>query len=193
MAKVKTSEMPHYELLYIISNKFSEDELSPIKEKVNSLITNNQGRITFQEDWGKKRLAYPIKHFRHGYYQLLEFDLPAEQVKALAEYLRLSDQILRHQIVKKDRNTIKAQSFVKSTPVREEQLAIEQAKTETTTDEVVAEKAAPAVEEAKTEEIKKPVVKPEIKKEDKKASDKDLAMHDLDEKLDKILDSDTFL
>ena len=54
MAKNKKSVTPHYELLYIISNKFTEEEIKPIIEKVSKVITDNKGEITYTEDWGKK-------------------------------------------------------------------------------------------------------------------------------------------
>ncbi len=99
MSKVKSGEMPHYELLYLISNKFSEDEVKPIIEKVNSLILSNQGKITLAEDLGKKRLAYPIKGFRYGYYNLVEFDMAGESLINVDRALRMMNEILRQQII----------------------------------------------------------------------------------------------
>ena len=101
MSKVKSGETPHYELLYIISNKFSEDEVKPIIAKVNSLIVNNQGKITLAEDLGKKRLSYPIKGFRYGYYLLAKFDLAGENLINVDRALRLMNEVLRHQIITK--------------------------------------------------------------------------------------------
>lgn len=101
MSKVKSSEIPHYELLYIISNKFSENELAPIVEMVHKTIKDNNGGITHTEDWGKKRFAYPIGHFHHGYYNLVEFDVAGEKLAKIDKALRLASEILRHQIVKK--------------------------------------------------------------------------------------------
>jgi len=101
MTKVKSSEIPHYELLYIISNKYSEDELKPIIAKVRQIIKNNGGNVTYSEEWGKKRLAYPIKLFRHGYYNLFEFDLAAEKLIEVDRALRIAEEILRYNIVKK--------------------------------------------------------------------------------------------
>lgn len=101
MSKVKSSEIPHYELLYIISNKFSENELTPIVEMVHKTIKDNNSSITHTENWGKKRFAYPIGHFHHGYYNLVEFDAPGEKLAKIDKALRLASEILRHQIVKK--------------------------------------------------------------------------------------------
>ena len=61
MSKTKSSELPHYELLYLISNKYSEVEVKPIMEKVNSLIIGNQGKITQSSELGKKLLKIAPK------------------------------------------------------------------------------------------------------------------------------------
>ncbi len=103
MSKVKKSGNSHYELLYIISNEYSEDEIKPIAEKVRTLVKENQGEITKDEEWGKKRLAYHIKKYQFGYYNLLEFDLPALGLAKIERALRLSNEVLRHQIVRKDK------------------------------------------------------------------------------------------
>ena len=166
MSKSKSAETPHYELLYIISNKYSEDELPAINENVKKFIIQQGGSLTKEDNWGKKRLAYPIKHFRHGYYQLIEFDLPNSQVNinVIDNNLRLSDQILRHQIIKKNKNAIQPKIIIKN---KEEEPTIKKSKKET----------------------KKIEPKPNLEKSPIPLNQ----LQDLDEKLDKILDSNTFL
>jgi small subunit ribosomal protein S6 len=161
MAKNKKSEIPHYEMLYIVPNKFSEDELKPIVENINQTIKKQGGEITHEETWGKKRLAYPINHNNYGYYQLVEFDLEGKKLSKLNDLIRMSAEILRHQIVVK-----------KKLSEEEIQKAKESQK-----------KQAEKKEEKKIEEEK-------IKTEEKKGSVK---LKDLDEKLDKILDTNDLL
>jgi small subunit ribosomal protein S6 len=161
MSKVKSSDLPHYELLYLISNKFSENEIKPIIEKINSLISTNQGKITKSEDLGKKRLAYAIKGFRFGYYGLVEFDMPGVNLINVDRALRLMSEILRHQIVIKEVKTIEQ---------------IEEDK------KIAAKIAARNVAEEKT-------AKEKVKETDKDKVD----LKDLDEKLDKILETDNLL
>jgi len=126
MSKVKPSGNPRYELLYIISNEFSEDEVKPIAEKVNNLIKEGQGEIVRAESWGKKRLAYQIKKFNYGYYNLVEFNLPGANLAKLERSIRLANDILRHQIVRKDpRKAVKARVIRETEavkPVKEEKL-----------------------------------------------------------------------
>lgn len=153
MSKTKSSDNPRYETLYIVSNKFSEDEVKPIFEKVNRLVTENDGKITKQENWGKKRLSYPIKGFGYGYYGLLEFELPAISAGKLDRSLKLMPEIIRHQTIKLEGEWTR--------PTRE----------------------------FKDE---KPKVKPEKpEKQEKAMSQEDLK--DLDEKLDKILETNDLL
>jgi len=105
MSRVKSSDIPHYELLCLFSNKFSETEVEPIRANVIKLITDQGGAITLEEYWGKRKLAYPITGFRHGYYLLVEFDLEGPKLQELNNRLRLSNEVLRHQIIKKHKKT----------------------------------------------------------------------------------------
>jgi len=107
MSKAKTSQIPHYELLYIVSNKYSEEEIKPIIAKVNKLIVDNEGKITNSQEWGKKKLAYPIQHFNYGYYNLVEFDCGGEKLKKINKEMRIDSDILRFQIVAKKIKTEK--------------------------------------------------------------------------------------
>jgi len=93
--------MNHYELLYLVSANYTEEELVPIKEKVKELITKFAGQITLEDNLGKKKLAYPIKTVRNGYYLLYEFDLEPEKIKDLEREIKLTPEIMRHQVVSK--------------------------------------------------------------------------------------------
>lgn len=164
MSKTKKSEVPHYEMLYIISNQFSEDEVKPINEKIHKAIKDNGGEVTYQEEWGKKKLCYPIKNFGFGYYFLVEFDMPGNNLINMDKNFRMSNEILRHQIVRKVK---KSAEEIKAEKEQAEKKIVEQ-------------KFAEEKEEEKKEEI--------AKKEAKK-----MDLKDLDEKLDKILDTDDLL
>jgi small subunit ribosomal protein S6 len=175
MSKTKSSDQPHYELLYLISNQYSEDEIKPIIGKVQEMIAANGGQITFQEDWGKKRLSYQIKGFRFGYYNLIEFDADGEKLKQVDQLLRLNSEILRFQIVKKKIKT--AQEIEQEQKIQKK----------------IEEKAALSEREATVEEV---VEDQEIKREkekDKEKSKKKVELKDLDEKLDRILETDDLL
>lgn len=105
MSRTKSSDIPHYELLCLFSNKYSETEVEPIRASVTKLINDQGGQITFEEYWGKRKLAYRVDGFRHGYYYLVEFDLEGPKLGEISNRLRLSNEILRHQIIKKHKKT----------------------------------------------------------------------------------------
>jgi len=164
----KNESSEHYELIYLISNKFSEDELEPITSSVLKLIKDNGGEITLEENWGKKKLAYPIKKFFNAYYYLVEFNLRGEDLEKLDKYLRLSEEILRHIIVKK---RIKTEEEIEE----EKKIA-----------KKIAERVEKEEQEKQEEGRNADISEQENKKPTKE--DKQASMEDLDEKLDKILD-----
>lgn len=99
MSNTKKSEQNHYEMLFIIPNKFTEEEAKKQITKVEELIASQGGAITYREYWGKKRLAYEIKHNHYGYYSLCEFDIDRSAIAKIDTDIRLSNDVLRHQIV----------------------------------------------------------------------------------------------
>lgn len=168
MAKNKSSKTPHYELLFIISNKFTEDEVKPIIEDVRKIIEGNEAKITFEEYWGKKELAYPIEHFNHGYYSLFEFDVAGEKMTKIDKDLRMNKKVLRHQIVTKEFRTLEEIEKEK----RDSQEKIDKLKN---------------VSAAKDKKEK------EVVKEAKQKETVKVNLKELDEKLDKILETDDLL
>jgi len=99
----------HYELLYLVPAKFTDEEIEQAKNLVKELITKHGGNITLEDSLGKKKLAYPIKKILQGAYLLIEFDIEGENLKKFNEDLRLEPKILRHQVIKK---AISTPSFV---------------------------------------------------------------------------------
>ncbi len=92
----------NYELTLIISPEVNDEPLDTAIEGVSQLITNKGGIIAEVARWGKKRLAYPIKHFNEGNYVLLRFQLPPSQTRELKNNLRISEKILRHLLINVD-------------------------------------------------------------------------------------------
>ena len=84
-----------YELMYVVRPNVDETSLTAVNEKVDHLITAGGGEILKREDWGKRRLAYPITKFTEGFYSVLQFNLPAPAVHDLDRTLKLTEEILR--------------------------------------------------------------------------------------------------
>lgn len=183
MSKTKSSEKYHYEILYIIPNKFTEDEGKKINEKIEKMITDLEGEITYSENWGKKKFAYPIKNYNHGYYNLFEFDLWGKDLKELDNSLRMSSKVLRHQIIRAVKRT---EEEIKKDKKKSEEMAKKE--------DGEVETPSTSSKQAKEEEKKETIVSKEIKREkeqdDKK---KKTDLKDLDKKLDDILKTDDLL
>ncbi len=97
--------MKHYELLYIIPLKVGQDDNNDIQEKVHKMLADEGAKITLEDNWGKRKLAYPINHVRHGTYVVTEFDLEPEKLGKVQAWLRLSADLLRSQLIAKKLKT----------------------------------------------------------------------------------------
>jgi small subunit ribosomal protein S6 len=174
--------MNNYELLYIVSNQYTENELISIKEKVNGLLTKYDAQLGFTESLGKKKLSYPIDKVNHGYYIVAEFELlDGSALAKINNDLKLDKEVLRAQIISKSKIT-------KEEIERQNRQRAKQ-----------AEMAKNAPDDS-SEDTRKPFhkkvrpstpapAKPAEKIEDTKPVD----MKKLDEKLDEILKDDTII
>ena len=168
MAKNKDNAIPHYEMLYIVSNQYTEDEVKPIVENVNKMIEKHDGKVTYSEVWGKKKFCYPINHKHHGYYFLVEFDSTGGKINEFDREMGLSNETVRHMIV--------AKKLRSALEIETEKRALEDQAKEKIKKEEEKEIKQEKEEEKEKIKIKKPV-----------------DLKDLDKKLDKILDTDDLL
>lgn len=91
-----------YEMLCLISSKTEEKEISSITKKIEEIIKDLKGEVSYIKNLGEKKLAYPIKHERKGYYLILYFELPCQEIKNFEEKLKNIFEILRYQITKQE-------------------------------------------------------------------------------------------
>lgn len=84
-----------YELMYIVRPTTDEQALAAVHDKVGKFITANGGEILKRDDWGKRRLAYPIAKLTEGIYSVLQFNLPATAVHELDRSLKLTEELVR--------------------------------------------------------------------------------------------------
>lgn len=99
--------MNRYELMCLVPTKYAEDELGGVMGQVRDLITKHGGKITFEDNLGKKRLAYPIKKVHQCYYLISHFDGEPDRLRQLESELKLSNDIVRHLLVKRSEVTHK--------------------------------------------------------------------------------------
>jgi small subunit ribosomal protein S6 len=95
--------MNHYETVFILTPVLSDDQVKEAVKKFRDLITAKGGEVIWEEDWGLKKLAYPIQHKKTGFYHLIEFKLDPEAVKDLDLAFRRDERVIRHLIVKLDK------------------------------------------------------------------------------------------
>ena len=100
--KVDDEQLRGYELVLIFSPEVAEDGLDAAISKVSQFITAKGGTSPELEQWGKKKLAYPIKHFMEGSYVLTRFTMKPKVTRELEANLHISEEILRHLLVRLD-------------------------------------------------------------------------------------------
>jgi small subunit ribosomal protein S6 len=92
--------MHDYELVAIISPEADEDEVSKIVDRVTQSINSRGGAVEEVKNWGKRRLAYPVKKFMEADYVLARFKLMPKSVRELESDIGTSGDILRYLVVK---------------------------------------------------------------------------------------------
>lgn len=90
-----------YETIFIIDSTLEPDAITAKKDKFVSLIEKN-GELGEVEEWGKRKLAYPINFKTEGYYVLVNFKSTVDFPKELDRRYRIDENILRTIIIRKD-------------------------------------------------------------------------------------------
>lgn len=89
-----------YETVFILSTKLGEDGISATIQKFKDLI-GAHGTIDNVDEWGKRRLAYPISKEEEGYYTLISFKSAPEFTAELDRVYNITDGVIRSLIIKK--------------------------------------------------------------------------------------------
>ncbi len=111
--------MNEYELTVLIHPDLEAD-LDTALGKVKSLITDNGGEITKEDNWGKKKLAYTIKKEDFAIYVCFEVKLPAAAPLKISNALNIKDEVLRYLLVKTDEKTRQAIAEQKEREAKDE-------------------------------------------------------------------------
>jgi small subunit ribosomal protein S6 len=92
--------MNKYEALYIIRTDIEEQAIKDLIEKFAGVITANGGSIDSTDEWGKRRLAYPIDYKTEGYYVLVKFQAESAVPAELERNFKINDGIMRYMVTK---------------------------------------------------------------------------------------------
>ncbi|HEY1456636.1 MAG TPA: 30S ribosomal protein S6 [Candidatus Dormibacteraeota bacterium] len=93
--------MREYEILYILSADLDDEKIQDSVKRVNHLIERSGGAPERTNLWGKRKLAYEVKHHKEGSYVLQDFQIAPERVPELEAALKITEEVLRHLIVRK--------------------------------------------------------------------------------------------
>ena len=97
MAKITAN----YEAMYILDPALSEEAIAALVAKFKGVVEAN-GTVTEVDEWGKRRLAYPINDLMEGYYVLMTFNAAAAIPHELDRIFRITDGVMRSMIICKD-------------------------------------------------------------------------------------------
>jgi small subunit ribosomal protein S6 len=93
---IRRSRLNEYELLYVVSPRLAADEIDTVVGGIQGLIESASGEVMMTDNWGRRRLAYPIKHHFEGTYVLKHLKLAPERIAEFESALNLNEDILRH-------------------------------------------------------------------------------------------------
>ena len=91
----KKFQMNHYETVFILTPVLSDAQMKEAVDKFTGVIKANGGAIVNEENWGLRKLAYPIQKKSTGFYTLVEFDATPDTIKKLEVQFRRDERVLR--------------------------------------------------------------------------------------------------
>jgi len=95
-----------YEIGYILNPEVNEEQTRAILERIEQIVANYDGQVLKVNQWGRRKLAYPIEHHRDGFYVFIDTILTPETVAELDRTLKVSEEVLRHLIKRRDPKTV---------------------------------------------------------------------------------------
>ena len=93
--------MKKYEVMFIVNNA-NEEVIQAAVKLVQDTITRIGGTVVKVDEWGRRHLAYEVKHQNEGYYVVVEFEADPAQITELDRIIKIHEEIIRHIIVKQD-------------------------------------------------------------------------------------------
>lgn len=148
-----------YELAFILNPEVSEEETRAVLDRVEQIVATHDGQVVRVNQWGRRRLAYPIERHRDGFYVFIDMILTPETVTELERTLRVSEVVLRHMMKRRDPKAVQKE--------REEREARAAAAAAAAASSAASETAAPAGEaEAAPEQVSAEAAQAEVAQEE---------------------------
>ena len=102
--------MNNYETVFILNPVLSEDQAKDTVEKFVKVLTNLKANVVNVEQWGLKKMAYPIQKKSTGFYNLIEFTAPSETIASLETEYRRDESVMRFLTISLDKFAVEYNS-----------------------------------------------------------------------------------
>ncbi|MBD0849092.1 30S ribosomal protein S6 [Maribacter arenosus] len=98
--------MNNYETVFILNPVLSDVQIEETVKKFEDFLIKNDAKMVSKENWGLKKLAYPIQNKKSGFYHLFEFTAPGEVITPYEQEFRRDERVMRFLTVKLDKHAI---------------------------------------------------------------------------------------
>ena len=98
--------MNHYETVFILNPVLSEDQIKETVKKYEDFLVSNGAKMVSKEDWGLKKLAYPIQNKKSGFYHLFEYTVDGQVIIPLEVEFKRDERFMRYLTVALDKHAI---------------------------------------------------------------------------------------
>ena len=95
-----------YEVVFIMTPVLSEEQMMDTVTKFKKILTDNGSEIVYENNWGLRKLAYPIQKKNTGFYYLVEFKAEGELISKLETEFKRDERVLRFLTIKLDKHAI---------------------------------------------------------------------------------------
>lgn len=93
--------MPTYTLTLLLKNDLDDKKRKGILDEIKGKIESDLGKITKEDLWGSKNLAYKIKHQDKAYYAYFEFESEPSKISSLDKMIKLNEDVIRYLLIRK--------------------------------------------------------------------------------------------
>ena len=98
--------MNNYETVFILNPVLSDVQIEETVKKFEDFLINKGAKMVAKENWGRKKLAYPIQHKKSGFYHLFEFTAEGDVVAPYELEFRRDERVMRFLTVKLDKHAV---------------------------------------------------------------------------------------
>ena len=92
--------MALFEHVIILKQGLSSNELSHELKNHTDMVSELKGNVVYQESWGMRNLAYPIKNNKKAFYEFMNIEMPQENINIMNSKLNLNENVIRYLSIK---------------------------------------------------------------------------------------------